>query len=171
VVPSFIKAGVKGLVLLAMNEKKLAETEAEINQNSPNVATLALALDISDAAAVDAAFSKVKDVFGHADVLVNCAGVCSGDGPDVADAEPDLWWRNFVRDLRVRIAFNQVLMGVSRRSMGKGPFCLCGPSFICSRAKTRGRHLLTLALGMRLSMTVLSCFRLKTSPVALTRLL
>jgi NAD(P)-dependent dehydrogenase (short-subunit alcohol dehydrogenase family) len=96
-VPSFVRAGVKGLVLIATNEDKLAVVEKEVREANPGIATLAIVLDISDSKGIDIAFEEIKGTFGHADVLVNAAGICSGDGPELGDVDPDSWWRNFVR--------------------------------------------------------------------------
>lgn len=51
----------------------------------------AVALDISDGAAVRAAMSAAESRFSHLDVLVNCAGV-RGVGA-VIDVEPEQWHR------------------------------------------------------------------------------
>ncbi|KAF2635851.1 short-chain dehydrogenase/reductase-like protein [Massarina eburnea CBS 473.64] len=94
-VPAFVKAGVKGVILLASNAEKLAVTEKWIKQTAPGIETLTYALDISDIKAVEAAFEEVKEKFGHADILINAAGSMTGDGPKLHETDPDEWWRNF----------------------------------------------------------------------------
>ncbi|KAH6859099.1 short-chain dehydrogenase/reductase-like protein [Alternaria rosae] len=94
-VPAFVKAGVKGVVLLASNAEKLAATEKSVKETNPNIETLTYALDISDTKGVEAAFEAIRQKFGHADVLVNAAGAMTGDGPKLHDTDPDQWWRNF----------------------------------------------------------------------------
>ncbi|KAI4698110.1 uncharacterized protein J4E84_001244 [Alternaria hordeiaustralica] len=94
-VPAFVKAGVKGVALLASNAEKLAATEKSVKEANPNIETLSYALDISDTKGVEAAFEAIRQKFGHADVLVNAAGAMTGDGPKLHDTDPDQWWRNF----------------------------------------------------------------------------
>ncbi|KAI4930889.1 uncharacterized protein J4E92_004723 [Alternaria infectoria] len=94
-VPAFVKAGVKGVALLASNAEKLAATEKSVRKANPNIETLTYALDISDTKGVEAAFEAIRQKFGHADVLVNAAGAMTGDGPKLHDTDPDQWWRNF----------------------------------------------------------------------------
>ncbi|CAG5150632.1 uncharacterized protein ALTATR162_LOCUS2725 [Alternaria atra] len=94
-VPAFVKAGVKGVVLLASNAEKLAATEKSVKAANPKIETLTYALDISDSKAVEAAFEATRQKFGHADVLINAAGAMTGDGPKLHDTDPDQWWRNF----------------------------------------------------------------------------
>ncbi|KAI4921734.1 hypothetical protein J4E90_000160 [Alternaria incomplexa] len=94
-VPAFVKAGVKGVALLASNAEKLAATEKSVKEADPNIETLTYALDISDTKGVEAAFEAIRQKFGHADVLVNAAGAMTGDGPKLHDTDPDQWWRNF----------------------------------------------------------------------------
>lgn len=105
-VPAFVKAGIKGIVLMATNASKLADTEKSIKEANPNVETLSCALDVSDTKAVESAFEKIKAKFGHADVLVNAAGAMSGDGPKLHETDPEAWWRNFVRSPDPRCARN-----------------------------------------------------------------
>jgi NADP-dependent 3-hydroxy acid dehydrogenase YdfG len=95
-VPAFTKADVKGIVLLASNAEKLAATEKSVKVANPGIETLTCALDISDTKAVEAAFAKVQEKFGHADILINAAGAMTGDGPKLHETDPDAWWRNFV---------------------------------------------------------------------------
>ncbi|KAI1084862.1 short-chain dehydrogenase/reductase-like protein [Whalleya microplaca] len=94
-VPAFVAAGVKGIVLLATDAEKLAITEQEIKNDNPNIETLPLALDMSDEKAVEAGFERVRNKFGHAHVFINCAGAHLGDGPKLHETDIDLWWRNF----------------------------------------------------------------------------
>ena len=112
-VPAFTKAGVKGIVLLASNAEKLAATEESVKAATPSIETLTYALDISDSKAVESAFEKIKEKFGHADVLINAAGAMTGDGPKLHETDPDEWWRNFVSTrlpLPAPICFKFLLM-------------------------------------------------------------
>lgn len=93
--PAFLKAGIKGVVLLATNAEKLAAREKEVKEIAPQVQTLAIAVDNSDAPGVEAAFAKIKETFGHADILINAAGLVSGDGTALHETDVDAWWRNF----------------------------------------------------------------------------
>lgn len=96
-VPAFIKAGVKGMVLVASNATKLSTVEASVKEAHPEIETLTCAVDISDAQAVEKAFESIKQKFGHADILINAAGVLTGDGPKLHETNVDEWWKNFVR--------------------------------------------------------------------------
>ncbi|EUC37904.1 hypothetical protein COCCADRAFT_32998 [Bipolaris zeicola 26-R-13] len=94
-VPAFIKAGVKGMVLVASNATKLSTVEASVKEAHPEIETLTCAVDISDAQAVEKAFESIKQKFGHADILINAAGVLTGDGPKLHETNVDEWWKNF----------------------------------------------------------------------------
>ncbi|MFP3384626.1 SDR family oxidoreductase [Tritonibacter scottomollicae] len=73
------------VALLARSADALTELAAEIGEKA-----LALACDVSDYAAVEAAFAKTKDVFGSLDVLICNAGLI--DPIDrLADASPADW--------------------------------------------------------------------------------
>ena len=61
----------------------------------PTIETLALPANIASATDIAKLYSEVKDKFGHADALVNNAGVISGGG-DMRSEDPDEWWNNFV---------------------------------------------------------------------------
>ncbi len=91
-------AGAKGIVLVATNAEKLGAVEAELKAINPNVQVLSVATNISDASSVAELFAKIKTTFGHADILINNAGVNSGGG-NIHEEDPALWWQNFVRFL------------------------------------------------------------------------
>ncbi len=63
------------------------------------VATLALAVDVTDAEAVENAITRVEQHFGRLDVLFNNAGVGSGSYA-IADLPPDEWDRVIAINLR-----------------------------------------------------------------------
>lgn len=105
IVPSLAKAGAHGLVLVARDEAKLKEVEDEIRRINPKVETLLVVLDITNEAAVEHLFDKIRARYGrHADILVNNAAVCeakNGGGPALHEVAIDEWWRNFVSDQSV----------------------------------------------------------------------
>ena len=82
-------------MLVATNAEKLAAVEASLRAINPNVQVLSVAANIADAQSVADLFAKVKTNFGHADILVNSAGVNAGGGA-IHDEDPDKWWQNFV---------------------------------------------------------------------------
>ncbi|CAJ2501321.1 Uu.00g041740.m01.CDS01 [Anthostomella pinea] len=94
--PAFAKAGVKALILLATNGDKLKTVEQQIKEINTNIETLTLTADISDPPSVSTAFKQIKARFGHADILINNAGInADGNGIHICDADPDTWWRQF----------------------------------------------------------------------------
>jgi len=68
---------------------------ASVAQSHPHVETLAVPTDIGSPESVASLFEKVKDKYGHADVLVNNAGILKAMGP-VKDVEQQGWWDEMV---------------------------------------------------------------------------
>ncbi|KAI0537074.1 hypothetical protein GGR58DRAFT_527627 [Xylaria digitata] len=94
--PAFAKAGVRGLILIATNSKALKNVEQEINKINSEIKTLVIPTDISDGQAVTSAFEKIQSIFGHADILINNAGINSdGEGVLLSQADEETWWRQF----------------------------------------------------------------------------
>lgn len=93
--PSFAAAGPKAIVLVARNAGKLQEVADTLAKSHPDVETLVVPTDIGDPASVAALFGKVKEKYGHADVLVNNAAVFKADQP-VKDVDQQLWWDEMV---------------------------------------------------------------------------
>ena len=94
--PAFAKAGVKGLVLLARSGEQLEAVAAQIHKINPETEVMCISVNISDAKGVERAFGKIKEAFGHADILINNVGINAGkdDGPIEAQ-DPETWWSNF----------------------------------------------------------------------------
>jgi NADP-dependent 3-hydroxy acid dehydrogenase YdfG len=77
----------------------LADVEKDIKAINPDIQVVRAEADITDAAAVDQVYAKVKDSFGSADVLINNAGVLSSQAT-LADAVAKDWWQDWVSDLQ-----------------------------------------------------------------------
>lgn len=93
--PSFAATGPKAIVLVARNAEKLRQVADSVAKSHPSVETLCVPTDISNPASVNALFEKVKAKYGHADVLVNNAGIFKAISP-VKDVDSAAWWEEMV---------------------------------------------------------------------------
>lgn len=71
--------------------------------------SLALEVDITDRASVDAAVKEALEAFGHIDILVNCAGRASGVRPFV-EMTQDMWDIDININLRGTMNMTQALL-------------------------------------------------------------
>ena len=92
---SFAKAGARALVLIARSASSLAETVTDVKAINPNIETLVLPTDVGDERSVVAAFAKVKETYGTADVLISNAAALSPE-QKLGDVEIESWWSCFV---------------------------------------------------------------------------
>jgi len=76
---------------LARNEERLTAAMAEVAA-STGARTLAVAADVTDRAAVDAATSRVAEELGPIDLLVNNAGLIDEFEVPLWETDPDQWW-------------------------------------------------------------------------------
>lgn len=104
--PSFAATGPRAIVLVARNADKLRQVADSMTKSYPTIEIFSAPTDISDPVSVNTLFMKVKARYGHADVLINNAGVFS-EIALVKDVDPIAWWREMVR-------FNTALSIVSR---------------------------------------------------------
>ncbi|KAL6704518.1 hypothetical protein ACN47E_008147 [Coniothyrium glycines] len=98
-VPAFAAAGAKAIVLVARNASKLKEVADLVGKSHPAVETLSVPTDISNPASVTALFEKITAKYGHADVLVNNAGVFKAIAP-VKDVDHAAWWEELTLNIR-----------------------------------------------------------------------
>lgn len=82
------------MVLVARNQDTLKAVSDEISQDFPDTKVLTVAVDLSKEEGVEEVFRQVSSVFGHADTLVNNAGVNSAGGP-IIEVAPSAWWHDF----------------------------------------------------------------------------
>ena len=87
------------MVLVSRNEAGLEEVKDEFHAINKDVLVEIVPTDIKNAESVASFWEKVKEKFGHADVLVNNAAVVSGG--TVVEQPLDSWWNDFVSDLRL----------------------------------------------------------------------
>jgi NADP-dependent 3-hydroxy acid dehydrogenase YdfG len=86
-------------VLLSRDEAGLQEVRDEIHAINKDIQVEILPTDIKNAESVTSFWEKVKEKFGHADVLINNAA--SVGGGTVTDQPLDSWWNDFVGDVRL----------------------------------------------------------------------
>jgi len=104
---------------LARNEQRLTTAMAEVAEAS-GVHTLAVAADVTDRAAVDAAVARVADELGRIDLLVNNAGVVDAAEVPVWEADPDEWWDVVASHVRgAHLLVHAVVPGMLARGHGR----------------------------------------------------
>ncbi|KAK9429600.1 hypothetical protein V1505DRAFT_373538 [Lipomyces doorenjongii] len=92
---AFAKANAKAIVITARNTATLKETEEEIRKVNEKVEILCVPLEITNEESVKNLFEQVKNKFGTVDVLVNNAGVFTGEGQQIRAASLSDWWGCF----------------------------------------------------------------------------
>jgi NAD(P)-dependent dehydrogenase (short-subunit alcohol dehydrogenase family) len=127
---------VEGLAARGMAVAGLARGEDRLRTAMDEVSaatggrTLAVAADVTDRAAVDAAVAQVVEHLGQVDLLVNNAGVVDEAEVPLWEADPDQWWDVVSSHLR-------------------GGFLLCRAVVPWMLLRNRGR-VVNLASGMSL---------------------
>lgn len=104
---------------LARTEDRLTTAMGEI-ADATGARTLAVAADVTDRAAVDAAVARVHAKFGHVDLLVNNAGLMDPDEVPVWEADPDEWWAVVTSHIRGGLLpVHAVVPGMVTRHSGR----------------------------------------------------
>ena len=89
------------VALVSRTMSEIEQVAAEINGEGGRAKPFAL--DITDNAAVEAAFAEIAGAFGPVDLLTNNAASFFGIGP-IWEVDPDVWWRDV--EINVRGTFN-----------------------------------------------------------------
>lgn len=92
--PAFAKARPRAIVLVGRNSAKLSATEDNLRRINNETEYLSVPTDISNQASVDKLYQIISTRYGHADVLVNNAGVNLAQAP-LGDADVNAWWGDF----------------------------------------------------------------------------
>jgi NAD(P)-dependent dehydrogenase (short-subunit alcohol dehydrogenase family) len=103
----------------ARNEERLTSAMAEV-AGSTGVRTLAVPVDVTDRAAVDAAVARVADELGRVDLLVNNAGAIDIGEVPIWEADPDQWWDVVTGHIRgAQLMTRAVVPGMLARGHGR----------------------------------------------------
>jgi NAD(P)-dependent dehydrogenase (short-subunit alcohol dehydrogenase family) len=87
---------------------------------SSGVRTLAVAADVTDRAAVDAAVARVADELGRVDLLINNAGLIDAAEVPLWEADPDQWWDVVASHVRgAQLLVHAVVPGMLARGHGR----------------------------------------------------
>jgi NAD(P)-dependent dehydrogenase (short-subunit alcohol dehydrogenase family) len=104
---------------LARDEQRVTSAMAEVAGTS-GVRTLAVAADVTDRAAVDAAVARVADELGRVDLLVNNAGMIDAAEVPLWEADPDQWWDVVASHVRgAQLMARAVVPGMLARGHGR----------------------------------------------------
>ena len=97
-----------------------ARTAEQVEAIASEIGGLALALDVTDPAAVERAVAETEGDLGPLDLLVANAGIGSGEGGGAWTVEPEDWWRTFeVNVFGVYLCCRAVIPGMLERGRGR----------------------------------------------------
>jgi len=104
---------------LARSEDRL-RTEMDVIADSTGARTLAVAADVTDREAVEAAIGHVLGECGRIDLLVNNAGLMDAEEVPVWQADPDEWWAVVTSHIRGGLLpARAVVPGMVERGSGR----------------------------------------------------
>lgn len=104
---------------LARTADRLTTAMAEVGE-ATGARTLAVAADVTDRAAVEAAAARVREELGDVDLLVNNAGLMDADEVPVWEADPDEWWAVVASHVRgALLPVHAVVPGMVTRRRGR----------------------------------------------------
>jgi NAD(P)-dependent dehydrogenase (short-subunit alcohol dehydrogenase family) len=104
---------------LARGEGRL-RTEMDVIADSTGTSTLAVAADVTDREAVEAAVGHVLGQVGRIDLLVNNAGLMDAEEVPVWQADPDEWWAVVTSHIRGGLLpARAVVPGMVERGSGR----------------------------------------------------
>ncbi len=116
-----VTGGTRGIGVAIVDSLARAGARVAVWSRSPPPDTpgLALACDVTDAAAVAAAAARVEAELGPVDLLVSNAGLAGAWGR-FDEVPEDVWWRDFEVNLRgAALPTRALLPGMVRRGRGR----------------------------------------------------
>src|SRR5215211_8142812 len=81
--------GIGAATVARFQEEGATVVGVDLHENSPG--DLALAVDVTEESAVQAAFAEVREKYGHIDVLFNNAGIAPDNDVSVLDTSYEAW--------------------------------------------------------------------------------
>lgn len=156
---------------LARGAERLTAAMAEIAA-ATGAPTLAVAADVTDRTAVEAAVARVLDEFGRIDLLVNNAGLMDVQEVPPWEADPDDWWAVVTSHIRgAQLLAHAVIPGMLQRGSGRivslasGLGTRASPVYSAYSVGKTGLMRLTEALALALEGTGVHAFDLSPGVV------
>ncbi|MBI5309476.1 MAG: 3-oxoacyl-ACP reductase [Actinobacteria bacterium] len=112
---------------------------------------LALAVDVTDEAAVEAMYAEVAERFGRIDVLFNNAGISPNDDASVLDTSLDAWQR--VQDVNLKSVFLCCKYGIPHLLKAGGGSVINTASFVAVMGAATSQISYTASKGGVLSLS------------------
>ena len=110
-----LEKGARQLVIWDINEQNIATTEAEFSKLGK---VKGYRVDVSDAAAVEAAYAHTRKECGEVDILINCAGIVTGNKTFEQQSVSDIERTMNINAKAPRLVALQVLGGMLARDHG-----------------------------------------------------
>ena len=110
-----LQRGAKEIVIWDINEQNIATTEAEFSKLGK---VKGYRVDVSDAAAVEAAYAQTRKECGEVDILINCAGIVTGNKTFEQQSVSDIERTMNINAKAPMLVALQVLGGMLERDHG-----------------------------------------------------
>ena len=112
---AFAQASAKSLILAALEESELEETEAIVKSLSPSIQVFYRALDVRDAGAVEKFIGdSSRWSSGVIDVLCCNAGISPPLKP-IVESDPDQWWMGLEVNLKGPYLFTRYVLPIMQK--------------------------------------------------------
>ncbi|KAE8441546.1 hypothetical protein EG329_004854 [Mollisiaceae sp. DMI_Dod_QoI] len=115
-VPSFAKSNPRAMVIVARSRNDLEEVRDEIHAINKNIEVMVAPTDLLSTESIEFMWAKVKETYGHADVLINNAGTLQSGA--ISDLPVEKWWIDFETNVRAAFLLAQgfaALLGKERK--------------------------------------------------------
>lgn len=110
-----LEKGARQLVIWDINEQNIATTEAEFSKLGK---VKGYRVDVSDAATVEAAYAQTRKECGEVDILINCAGIVTGNKTFEQQSVSDIERTMNINAKAPMLVALQVLGGMLERDHG-----------------------------------------------------
>ena len=126
-------------------------TVAGVDLRDDGVGTLSLAVDVADEQQVAGLYTRVRDEFGHIDVLLNNAGISPTDDASVLDTSLEAWQR--VQDVNLKSVFLCCKHGIPHLIANGGGSVINTASFVATMGSATSQISYTASKGGVLSLS------------------
>ena len=126
-------------------------TVVGVDLGSDSPGDLALEADVTDAAQVEGMYERVREEYGHIDVLFNNAGISPSDDASVLDTSLEAWQR--VQDVNLKSVFLCCKFGIPHLLANGGGSVINTASFVAVMGAATSQISYTASKGGVLSLS------------------